>query len=126
MEQQNTGSNKSDVQNMFDELLNLPKSVMSRNFKAYINGNPDNIAFMAEIYNLDKKVWEGYLDLTISEETLKIISEKMNALLNIVHVEDEKIYVSFNKGKTIISIDYKGQVKRNIETKKLNKYILKK
>lgn len=126
MEQQDTGLNKSDVQNMFDELLNIPRSVINRNFKAYSNGNPEHIVFLAEIYNLEKKVWEGYLDLTISEETLKVISEKMNALLNIVHVEDEKIFASFNKGKTVISIDYKGQVKRNTETKKLNKYIQKK
>ena len=119
-EQSTESKNSDDFLNVFDALLGEPnKNNIARDIKAYNKQHPNNIAFVGEIYNGEASVWKGQLDITNCEDILKAISEKLNAILNVVDINENKVVVSFNKGKTVLSIDYKNTIKRDIETKRL-------
>jgi len=120
MEESATESKNSDFLNVFDELLGESGgNTLGMNIKSYIKNNPKNVVFTAEIYNGEKSVWKGDLDLTESEAKIKAISEKLDAILNVVDINESKVVVTFNKGRTVLGLDYKNLVKRNLETKKL-------
>ena len=44
---------------------------------------------------------------------------KAGAAVHVVDVDENKTVVSFNKGKTVLSLDYKASIKRDTETKRL-------
>jgi hypothetical protein len=120
MEESATESKSSDFLNVFDELLGESDSnTLGMNIKAYTKGHPKNIVFTAEIYNGETSVWRGDLDISESENKLRAISEKLDTVLNIVDINESKVVLSFNKGKTVLGLDYKSSVKRDLETKKL-------
>jgi len=121
MNEQYTESKSSDdFLNIFDTLLGEPNTNnISKEFHSYCKRFPDNIAFIGEIYNGDISVWKGQLDITMSEDKLRAISDKLDTILHIVDIEEDKTVMSFNKGKTVLSLDYKSTIKRDIETKRL-------
>lgn len=127
MEKSATESKKSDFDNLFEELLGeTDRNNIANDIKLYQKNNPKNVVFVGEIYNGEMSVWKGQIDLTIFENGLKDISLTLNTLLNVVDVNENKIVVSFNKGKTILSLEYKNLIRRNMETRKLTNIYSKK
>jgi len=119
MEESNIESKNSDFQNIFVELLGESNANILGDLKTYIKSNPRNVVFLAEIYNKSVPVWKGQIDLTKSEEALRAISKKLETVLNLIDLNDNKVVVAFITGKTIIGLDFKNTIKRNMETKKL-------
>lgn len=121
MEESAIESKSSDFLNIFDELLgeSNKENLLGMGLRTYLKANPKNLAFSAEIYNGEDSVWRGDIDVSDSEGKLKAISEKLDTVLNVVDINESKVVVSFNKGKTILGLDYKNSVKRDVETKKL-------
>lgn len=119
MEEKVTESKKSDMKNIFEELLGDNNSSDLGNLDHYQNNNPNNVTINSEIFNGKLLVWKGQLDITLKEKNLLYISDKLNTILKVVDIDKDKIVISFNKNKSILSLDYKNKIKRSLKSKLL-------
>lgn len=109
-------SELKELDNIFDEYLNSNNII---DIDKYSKNNPKHIAIDSEIFNSDILAWKGKIDITLKEKKLKIISEKLDTIINVVDVKEKEIIISFNRGKSILSLNYKNLIRRNTENKRI-------